>query len=62
VIVVTPVLVKPVDSDAALHLPTDKQTMPSDLERILLQRQVGKPQSVVPVQLQIPGDAGFVVQ
>jgi pilus assembly protein CpaC len=62
VVVVTPILVKPVDSDAALHLPTDKQAMPSDLERILLQRQVGKPQSVVPVRLQIPGDAGFVVQ
>jgi pilus assembly protein CpaC len=62
VVVVTPILVKPVDNDAALHLPTDKQTMPSDLERILLQRQVGKPQSVVPVQLQVPGDAGFVVQ
>jgi pilus assembly protein CpaC len=62
VIVVTPYIVRPVSDEAALHLPTDGMTVPTDLERVLFQRQVGQSQAGPPVQMQIPGDAGFIVQ
>jgi pilus assembly protein CpaC len=62
VILVTPFVVKPVDSDVQLHLPTDTYTQPTDLERILFARQVGRSQGALPAQMRIPGNAGFIVQ
>lgn len=60
VIVVTPYIVRPVNSLASLHLPTDGYTPPADLERLLLMRQVAANEPPVPVH--IPGAAGFMVQ
>jgi pilus assembly protein CpaC len=60
VILVTPYIVRPVDNRAALHLPTDGFTPPSNIERLLYLRQVGQGPTRVPVR--IPGNAGFVVQ
>jgi pilus assembly protein CpaC len=60
VIVVTPYIVRPVDSVAALHLPTDGYTPATDLQRLLFMRQVAANQPSVPIN--IPGDAGFIVQ
>jgi pilus assembly protein CpaC len=62
VIVVTPFIVRPVSDSASLHLPTDNATVPTDLERILFKRQIGTAQAEPPVRMQIPGDAGFIVQ
>jgi pilus assembly protein CpaC len=62
VIVVTPIIVRPVSDTASLHLPTDGVTVPNDLERVLFQRQIGRPSTSPPVPVQIPGDAGFIVQ
>jgi pilus assembly protein CpaC len=62
VILVTPFIVKPVNDEASLHLPTDGFTPPTDLERILLGRQIGHPSASQPVRMTIPGDAGFIVQ
>ena len=62
VIVVTPYIVRPVSDEAALHLPTDGATVPTDLERVLFQHQIGQSQAGPPVQMRIPGDAGFIVQ
>ncbi len=60
VILVTPFVVRPVNDRAALHLPTDNYTPPTDIERLLYLRQVGRSQAPVPVR--IPGAAGFMVQ
>jgi pilus assembly protein CpaC len=60
VIIVTPYIVRPVDDPAALRTPVDNYTPPSDLERLLLMRQVANSPAEVPVR--IPGAAGFVVQ
>ena len=60
VIVVTPYIVRPVNNSANLHLPTDGYKPPSDIQRLFLMRQVSQNRPPVPVQ--IPGDAGFVVQ
>jgi pilus assembly protein CpaC len=60
VIIVTPYIVRPVDNVAALHVPSQNYTPPTDLERLLLMRQVSDSRPSVPVR--IPGDAGFVVQ
>lgn len=60
VIVVTPYVVRPVNDPSALHLPTDNTTLPRELDRLLLMRQVGHGQPAVPVR--IPGNAGFMVQ
>jgi pilus assembly protein CpaC len=62
VILVTPIIVRPVSDTASLHLPTDGSTVPNDLERVLFQRQVGRPSASAPARVQIPGDAGFIVQ
>ncbi len=61
VIVVTPYIVRPVSSPAALKLPTDDWAPPSDLDRILFLRQQARGGSVTP-PARIPGDAGFIVQ
>jgi len=60
VIVVTPYIVRPVSNPNALRLPTDGYKPPSDIERLLLMRQVAKQRPPVPVS--IPGSAGFIVQ
>jgi pilus assembly protein CpaC len=60
VVVVTAYIVRPVNNPAALRLPTDNYTPPTDLERLLLMRQVAT--NLPPVPIHIPGDAGFVVQ
>ena len=62
VILVTPFIVRPVNDEAALHLPTDGVTPPSDLERVFLARQVGRSSPGLPAPSRIPGDAGFIVQ
>jgi pilus assembly protein CpaC len=62
VILVTPIIVRPVDDVAALHLPTDGFKPASDLERVLLARQAARPTGTLPVPMQIPGDAGFIVE
>jgi pilus assembly protein CpaC len=66
VIVVTPYIVRPVADAAKLRLPTDGWQAPSDVERILLLRQTGRPAggpnaTSAPPQ-HIPGNAGFIVQ
>lgn len=60
VFVCTPYIVRPVNDPAKLHLPTDGYTPPTDLQRLLLMKQVSATQPAVPVQ--IPGDAGFIVR
>lgn len=60
VIVITPYIVRPVNNVASLHLPTDNYTSPTDIERLLLMRQVADKRPAVPIR--IPGDAGFIVQ
>ena len=53
-IIVTPVIVNPVRDPAALQQPDRNYTPPTDLERILLLRQVGRTrrsfQYICPVQ------------
>lgn len=60
VMLVTPYVVRPVSDPATLATPADGFTPATDLERILLLRQVGTAPGAVPVR--IPGNAGFVVQ
>ena len=60
VIVVTPYVVRPASRPGDLHLPTDGYRTPTDLQRLLFMRQVSADQPRVPVQ--IPGNAGFMVQ
>jgi pilus assembly protein CpaC len=62
VILVTPIIVRPVANIASLHLPTDGSTVPNDLDRILFQRQVGVPSVSQSSRIEVPGDAGFIVQ
>jgi pilus assembly protein CpaC len=62
VILVTPFVAKPVDDVASLRLPAEELTAPTDLERILFARQVGRAKSGLPARTRIPGDAGFVIQ
>jgi pilus assembly protein CpaC len=56
VIIVTPYLVKPAPSPDALHLPTDGFSPATDLDRILLGRQVAPGPSGAPL------DAGFILK
>lgn len=60
VIIVTPYIVRPVNTLTALHLPTDNYRPATDIQRLLFMRQVAQSQPPVPVR--IPGAAGFVVQ
>lgn len=60
VILVTPYLVRPVANRSRLAAPTDMAGVPTEIERLLLMRQVAPRQRAEPVQ--IPGDAGFFVQ
>ncbi len=63
VILVTPYLVQPASSAAALATPDEGWRPPGDLERILMLRQKasGRPINVA-VRPMVPGDAGFIVQ
>ncbi len=60
VIIVTPYVVRPVGDPLALRQPDDAYVPPTDLERLLLLRQVGQTTSARPTR--IPGDAGWIVQ
>jgi pilus assembly protein CpaC len=60
VIIVTPVIVRPVSDPAALQQPDRNYASPTDLERILLLRQVGRTMPVMPVHM--PATAGFILQ
>lgn len=60
VIVVTPYIVRPVNDPATLKLPTAGYNTPSDIERLLLMKQVAADRPPVPIR--IPGDAGFIIQ
>jgi pilus assembly protein CpaC len=60
VVVITPYIVRPVKALSSLHLPTDGYTPPSDIDRLLLMRQVAAGRA--PVAVRLPGDAGFIVQ
>jgi pilus assembly protein CpaC len=55
VIIVTPYLVKPAVTPAALQLPTDGYRPATDLDRILLGRQLARPGGA-------PLDAGFILK
>ncbi len=58
VITVTPYLVNPTDTPAALASPDDGWTPPNDLQRIFMLRDNGTNTA----STTIPGDAGFIVQ
>ena len=60
VIIVTPYLVRPVNSTRQLQTPDENYTAPTDLQRLLFMRQVGTPRHWQRVQ--VPGHAGFIVQ
>lgn len=60
VIMVTPVIVRPVDSEDQLHLPTDGFVPASDLERIVQSRQLSRARRSLPGRM--PREAGFIVQ
>ena len=62
VVLVTPFIVRPVNNAAALHLPTDGFVFPTDLERVLLGRQTGHAPAAALNRIDIPGDAGFIMQ
>jgi pilus assembly protein CpaC len=55
VIIVTPYLVKPAANPASLQLPTDGFKPATDLDRILLGRQIAQPGGA-------PLDAGFILK
>lgn len=61
VIIVTPYIVRPVTSVAALRTPGEDVRPPSDFDRILLLRQVGQTRTPK-LPGQMPGQAGFVIQ
>ncbi len=60
VIIVTPYIVRPVSDPTALRTPSDSYRFPSDVERLLQLRQVGR--GVARVAQHLPGQAGFVLE
>ena len=67
VIVVTPYIVKPTDTEDALHLPTEGVVYASDVEQLLLGRLTGKaaistPAPMTADQPHLTGPAGFVME
>ncbi len=60
VIIVTPLIVRPVDNPAALHVPAEHFKAPSDFDRLLRMRQIETRNPSLPRH--VPGDAGFIVQ
>jgi pilus assembly protein CpaC len=60
VIIVTPYIVRPVNSIHQLQTPDENYTPPTDVQRLLFMRQVGTPRHWQRVK--VPGHAGFMVQ
>ena len=60
VIVITPIIVRPVNEASALTLPTDGAVPAGDFDRILLLRQLTRQSPELPSR--IPGQGGFIVQ
>ena len=60
VIIVTPLIVRPVDNPAALHVPAEHFKAPSDFDRLLHMRQIETKDPSLPRH--VPGEAGFIVQ
>jgi pilus assembly protein CpaC len=60
VIMVTPILVRPVQNMAQLRLPTDGYQVPGDTDRLLWLKQVPNRNGTVPAPT--PGAAGFIVR
>ena len=60
VIIVTPYIVRPVNSIHQLQTPDENYTPPTDVQRLLFMRQVGTPRHWQRVN--VPGHAGFMVQ
>jgi pilus assembly protein CpaC len=60
VIIVTPVLVRPVQNMAQLRLPGEGYKVPGDIDRLLLNHQV--PNRDGTVSARMPGEAGFMVR
>ena len=61
VIIVTPYITRPVSDPTALKTPLDGVRPPTDIERLLLLRQVGRG-SLSKLTQHLPGQAGFVVE
>jgi pilus assembly protein CpaC len=61
VIIVTPYITRPVSDPSALRAPTDGFRPPTDLERLLMLRQVGRGTATHLAQ-RLPGQAGFIVE
>jgi pilus assembly protein CpaC len=61
VIIVTPYIVRPVSNPALLRTPSDTYRFPSDVERLLQLRQVGRG-AAARVAQHLPGQAGFVLE
>jgi pilus assembly protein CpaC len=62
VIVVTPVIVRPVDIASQIHMPTDGLVPANDMGRILFNRQLAPAPATTPgAARRIPGDAGFIL-
>ena len=61
VIIVTPYITKAVSDPSALRSPTDGVVMPTDFERLLLMRQIGRGSLSRQTQ-RLPGQAGFVLE
>jgi pilus assembly protein CpaC len=61
VIIVTPYIVRPVSDPSALRAPSDGFRPPTDLERLLMLRQVGRGTATHLTQ-RLPGQAGFIVE
>ncbi|MDE2583041.1 MAG: type II and III secretion system protein family protein, partial [Rhodospirillales bacterium] len=60
VIIVTPLIVRPVDDPAVLRVPAQNFRAPSDFDRLLRMRQIETRDPSLPRH--VPGDAGFIVQ
>lgn len=60
VILITPFVVRPVNDPAALRVAGENYSVPTDVERLLHMRQVGRAAPTPPTR--IPGKAGFILQ
>ncbi|MGC8475578.1 MAG: type II and III secretion system protein family protein, partial [Acetobacteraceae bacterium] len=60
VIIVTPIIVRPVDNPAALQVPAPHYHAPSDFDRLLRMRQLGRRDPSLPRH--VPGEAGFILK
>ena len=60
VIIVTPLIVRPVNDPAALQVPAEHFEAPSDFDRLLRMRQIETNDRSLPRH--VPGAAGFIVQ